>query len=161
MASFADSWVSNFLRHCFTYLYTENFRKETYNIRNAHSTCTPPQTEIPRFTLIFSPDSTSNPIIKAKQDSPPSPDAAQVIYMGGKTRKKLNKSNSRGPRASASSSSGNRGLFVDGGFLSDWPAFNSPPSRGLSLSLYIFGLCPRVIFILFVLIVVLFREESE
>ncbi|KAL8488496.1 hypothetical protein ACS0TY_024685 [Phlomoides rotata] len=50
--------------------------------------------------------------------------------MGGKSRKKLNKSNSRGPRASASSSSGNRGLFVDGGFLSDWPAFNSPPSRG-------------------------------
>ncbi|KAI3443965.1 hypothetical protein Pfo_000630 [Paulownia fortunei] len=50
--------------------------------------------------------------------------------MGGKSRKKLNKSSSRGPRASASSSSGNHGLFVEGGFLSDWSAFNSPPSRG-------------------------------
>ncbi|XP_011084036.1 uncharacterized protein LOC105166393 [Sesamum indicum] len=44
--------------------------------------------------------------------------------MGGKSRKKLNKSNSRRPN------SGNRALFVEGGLLSDWSAFSSPPSRG-------------------------------
>ncbi|KAL0451744.1 UNVERIFIED_CONTAM: Zinc finger CCCH-type with G patch domain-containing protein [Sesamum latifolium] len=44
--------------------------------------------------------------------------------MGGKSRKKLNKSNSRRPH------SGNRALFVEGGLLSDWSAFSSPPSRG-------------------------------
>ncbi|KAK4414983.1 Tuftelin-interacting protein 11 [Sesamum alatum] len=49
--------------------------------------------------------------------------------MGGKSRKKLNKSNSRRPRAAATAS-GNRGLFVEGGLLSDWSAFSSPPSRG-------------------------------
>ncbi|KAG8372641.1 hypothetical protein BUALT_Bualt12G0087800 [Buddleja alternifolia] len=49
--------------------------------------------------------------------------------MGGNNRKKLNKSKSRRPRPPASSS-GNRGLFVEGGLLSDWSAFNSPPSRG-------------------------------
>ncbi|KAK6136538.1 hypothetical protein DH2020_029713 [Rehmannia glutinosa] len=49
--------------------------------------------------------------------------------MGGKSRNKLNKSSSRRARASASSS-GNHGLFVEGGFLSDWSAFGSPPSRG-------------------------------
>ncbi|PIN11786.1 Tuftelin-interacting protein TIP39, contains G-patch domain [Handroanthus impetiginosus] len=48
--------------------------------------------------------------------------------MGGKSRKKLNKSNGRGRRPAASS--GNRGLFVEGGFLDDWSAFSSPPSRG-------------------------------
>ncbi|XP_057767889.1 uncharacterized protein LOC130988131 [Salvia miltiorrhiza] len=50
--------------------------------------------------------------------------------MGGKSRKKLNKSSSRGRRAPGSSSAGGRGLFVEGGFLSDWGPFNSPPSRG-------------------------------
>ncbi|KAL0358323.1 UNVERIFIED_CONTAM: hypothetical protein Sangu_0681700 [Sesamum angustifolium] len=44
--------------------------------------------------------------------------------MGGKTRKKMNKSNSRRPH------SGNGALFVEGGLLSDWSAFSSPPSRG-------------------------------
>ncbi|KAL1531060.1 hypothetical protein AAHA92_33781 [Salvia divinorum] len=51
--------------------------------------------------------------------------------MAGKSRKKLNKSNSsRGRRAPGSSSSAGHGLFVEGGFLSDWTPFDSPPSRG-------------------------------
>ncbi|KAH6779310.1 D111/G-patch domain-containing protein [Perilla frutescens var. hirtella] len=49
--------------------------------------------------------------------------------MGGKSRKKLNKSNSRGRRPPGSSAGGH-GIFVEGGILSDWAAFNSPPSRG-------------------------------
>ncbi|GER37087.1 zinc finger CCCH-type with G patch domain-containing protein [Striga asiatica] len=53
--------------------------------------------------------------------------------MGGKSRKKANKSSSRGSRPrpfASSSSSAGRGLFVEGGFLSDLSAFSSPPSRG-------------------------------
>ncbi|KAL3824579.1 hypothetical protein ACJIZ3_020608 [Penstemon smallii] len=53
--------------------------------------------------------------------------SAQVInLMGGNNRKKVNKSKSRRPGPS----SANRGLFVEGGLLSDWSPFNSPPSRG-------------------------------
>ncbi|KAL9154482.1 hypothetical protein ABFS82_10G117500 [Erythranthe guttata] len=51
--------------------------------------------------------------------------------MGGRSRKKPNKSTSRPARPSASSSGGRgRGLFVEGGVLSDWSPFGSPPSRG-------------------------------
>ncbi|KAL6549632.1 hypothetical protein OROHE_008363 [Orobanche hederae] len=48
--------------------------------------------------------------------------------MGGKSRKFLNKPNSRGARDNPSTS-GNHGLFVEGGFLCDLSGFNSP-SRG-------------------------------
>ncbi|KAL3840709.1 hypothetical protein ACJIZ3_025300 [Penstemon smallii] len=46
--------------------------------------------------------------------------------MGGYKRKKLNKSKSRGRRMV----SANRSLFVEGGVLSDWSSFSSPPSIG-------------------------------
>ncbi|PHU11259.1 G-patch domain-containing protein [Capsicum chinense] len=47
--------------------------------------------------------------------------------MGGNNRKRSNKPKNRKPRNPTNSGSG-RGLFVEGGVLSDWDDFNSPPS---------------------------------
>lgn len=47
--------------------------------------------------------------------------------MGGKNRKSSNKAKTRKPRNASYSG---RGLFVEGGVLSDWAVYNSPPSRG-------------------------------
>ncbi|XP_009769069.1 uncharacterized protein [Nicotiana sylvestris] len=50
--------------------------------------------------------------------------------MGGKNRKSSNKAKTRKPRNPSYSG---RGLFVEGGVLSDWAVYNSPPSRGRNL----------------------------
>lgn len=84
-------------------------------------------TSSPSFTLFFLQSTIKKLISELRYLSPSFTAFADVQKMGGKNRKSSNKAKTRKPRNPSYSG---RGLFVEGGVLSDWAVYNSPPSRG-------------------------------